>query len=128
MPKTKELLEVGVAKTKPEEEKFYERFSIIQTNAVLLLVLSATFLTTGMINYAQVLDNLQFLNFLEKWLVFVVLSIALLILSVIAIVLAGVLNVLKYKRLANTFGFWVFLVGAIFFFSTMISLIIFLLV
>jgi len=128
MPKAKELLEVGVAKTKPEEEKFYERFSIVQTNAVLLLVLSATFLTTGMISYAQVLNNLQFLNFLEKWLVFVVLSIALLILSVIAIVLAGVLNVLKYKRLANTFGFWVFLVGAIFFFSTMVSLIISLLV
>jgi len=128
MPKAKELLEVGVAKTKPEEEKFYERFSIVQTNAVLLLVLSATFLTTGMISYAQVLNNLQFLNFLEKWLVFVVLSIALLILFVIAIVLAGVLNVLKYKRLANTFGFWVFLVGAIFFFSTMVSLIISLLV
>jgi len=115
----KQVLEVSTGKPRQEEEKFYEHFSTVQMNAVLLLILSATFLTTGLTKYAEIIGEIDIVN---RWLILIIFSIILFVVSIISITLGGVLVSLKDKRIANTAGFSSFLFGASVFFVSLVIL------
>lgn len=119
----KHLLEMGTKKSRPEEEKFFETFSNIQINVVLLFILSATFLTSGLLSYAEILGRIELIN---RWLSLIIFSILALIVSIYGISMAGILHSLRGKRIANMVSFVSFMFGAsIFFVSLVILLIIF---
>lgn len=118
------LLDVSATRSRPEEEKFFEMFSNVQINAVLLFILSATFLATGLTSYIEIVKNTELLN---RWLVLLIFSIMSLIISVYSISLAGTLHPLKGKKIANMISFVSFLFGASIFFISLIILVIILL-
>jgi len=123
-PTKSNVLEVAHTKTRPEEEKFFETFSNIQINAVLLFILSATFLTTGLAKYSEIVGEVQLVN---RWLILVIFSILAMIISIYGISIGGILHPLKGKRIANMISFVSFMFGASIFFISLLTLLVILL-
>ena len=110
--KPKKVMELSNDKTREEEERFYDRFSARQLNAVLLLILATTFLVQGIMNYLEMFGMTQFV---KPWLTWILFSLLLLISSVVTITLGGILFPLKAKREINIVSFITFIFGFIFF-------------
>ncbi len=106
------VVELSKGKTRKEEEKFYEKFSHTQLNAVLLIILASTFLVQGIMNYLQIMDMTEFL---KPWLTWIFVSLVFLVTSVLSVVIGGVLFPLKAKREVNIFSFATFVMGFVFF-------------
>ncbi|MAH42712.1 hypothetical protein CL614_03230 [archaeon] len=110
--KTKNVTVLAKGKTREEEERFYDRFSARQLNAVLLLILATTFLVQGIMNYLEMFGMQEFV---KPWLTWILFSLLLLISSVVTITLGGILFPLKVKREVNIISFISFIFGFIFF-------------
>jgi hypothetical protein len=115
----KKITELAKGKPRKEEEKFFIKFSGIQLNAVLLLILSATFLVQGAVNYLQFINRLEAIR---PWLFSAILSLFFLVLSVIAITAGSVIFPLKTKRRVNLISFGTFITGVILFLVSLIYL------
>ncbi len=113
------VLEVGKTKTRLEEEKFFETFSTIQINAVLFFILAATFLTTGIAKYAEIVGDVSLVT---RWLTLIIFSILAMIVSIYGISMGGTIHPLKWKRFANMLSFVSFLFGASIFFMSLVIL------
>tara|TARA_Y100000034_G_C6864695_1_gene393954 strand:+ start:552 stop:923 length:372 start_codon:yes stop_codon:yes gene_type:complete len=112
------ILEASKIKTKKEEEKFSFQFSGVQLNAVLLFILSATFLLSGASKLTEILG----ISNTNVWLFLTVLSILILTLSVFSTILGNAIAVSKTKSLYNVLSLILFLLGAIVFFVSLIVL------
>lgn len=108
----KKVVEMSKGKSREEEEKFYEKFSHTQLNAVLLIILASTFLVQGIMNYLQIMNMT---HFLKPWLTWIFISLVFLVTSVLSVVVGGVLFPLKVKREINIFSFATFVLGFVFF-------------
>jgi len=112
MSKDRKALELVKGKSRKEEEKFYETFSKTQLNAVLLIILAATFLVQGVTRYLELINLIEVI---KPWLLITISSIATLILSIILLALSGVTARLRIKRAMNLLSFIFFILGIIIF-------------
>ncbi len=117
--KKNEMIELSQGKSRKEEEQFLTQFSGNQLNAVLLIVLSATFIVQGVLRYLEAIDKL---GAAKVWFFIVIMSFFFLISSVVTIILSNVLAPLRSKRHMSVISFVSFLVGVLFFFSSLIYL------
>jgi len=122
--KTKDNSVIELIKGRPrkEEERFFNRFSGTQLNAILLIILSATFLFQGIIQYTNLLGVKTYI--LRPWFILMLTAIILLATSVGSITIAGVISPLKRKRLMNVISFIFFIIGFVLFVSALIYLLV----
>ena len=113
-------IELMKGKPRTEEEKFYARFSETQLNAVLLIILAATFMVQGMVKYLEVVGKFEFM---KSWFTLILLALIFLVSSVVSISLGGIVSPLKYKREINLFSFSTFILGFIIFLISLAFLI-----
>lgn len=119
--KEKKVIELVKGKPRPEEERFFAKFSETQLTAVLLLILAATFLVQGIIRYFEHLDKM---DYLRPWFILVLLSLVFLVSSVVSITLGGIVSPLKIKRALNLTSFSTFITGFILFLVSVIFLLV----
>jgi hypothetical protein len=121
MEKTKKEKFTELTKGKPRkrEEKFFARFSGVQLTAILLIILAATFMVQGVERYLEAVGKLEFLN---PWLILIILSMILLTSSVGSITLGGVVSPLKLKRNLNLVSFITFTLGFVLFLASLFFL------
>lgn len=116
----KALTEITKPKNRVDEDKFYEKFSETQLNAVLLLILGNTFFVQGATKF---IESLALGDFSARvWFTTSIASILALILSVSFIAIGGVLSQLKFKRIFNLLSFSLFLLGILLFIGSLIYL------
>ena len=117
--KKKDMIELNQAKPRAEEEQYLFQFSTNHHNAVLLIVLCATFIVQGVLRYLETMDKL---DFIKPWFMIVILSLLFLITSVSLVILSGVLAPLKFKRETSLLSFIFFSIGSLLFFSSLVFL------
>ena len=115
----KKTIEIVKGKPRKEEEKFDVQFSEKQSNAILLIILAATFLVQGVVRYLEFLDKL---SFVKPWLVLIILSLIFLTLSIVSINVGGIIAPLRMKRKMNLISFGSFVIGFLLFFGSLIFL------
>lgn len=113
------VIELTQGKPRQEEEKFLIQFSGTQLNAVLLIILSATFLVQGILTFLEATGKLEFI---KPWFVMILVAILFLIMSVVSITLGGVLAPLRMKREVSLVSFISFMLGFVMFFASIIFL------
>lgn len=119
--KEQKIIEIVKSKPRQEEEKFFEKFSTTQINAILVFILAGTFLVQGVMRY---LDYIGKVAFIKPWLFLVILSLFFLVTSVLTISLDNVLAPLKMKRKIKLIGFVTFLLGVGLFLTCLFGLIV----
>jgi hypothetical protein len=123
MKKTKSRIQppIELTKVKPrqEEERFFVRFSKTQVNAVLMMILAATFLVQGIVRYLDIVGKIEFL---KPWFILVLLAMVSLVTSVVIINLEGIVYSLKNKRKLNLISFNAFILGFVLFLISLLFL------
>ena len=114
-----QMIELAQGKSRKEEEQYLTQFSGNQLNAVLLIVLSATFIVQGVLRYLEAIDRL---DAAKVWFFIVIMCFIFLIASVVTIILSNVLAPLKLKRHLSIISFASFLIGVLFFFASLLYL------
>ena len=117
--KKKDMIELNQTKPRAEEEQYLFQFSTNHHNAVLLIVLCATFIVQGVLRYLETMDKL---DFIKPWFMIVILSLLFLITSVSLVILSGVLAPLKFKRETSLLSLIFFTIGSLLFFSSLVFL------
>ncbi len=119
--KNRNKLSIELTKVKPreEQEKFFVRFSKTQVNAVLMIILSATFLVQGIVRYLDIVGKIEFLR---PWFILVLLAMISLVTSVVIINLEGIVCSLKNKRKLNLISFNTFILGFVLFLLSLLFL------
>ena len=125
MAKNDKVIELSKLKPRAEEEKFFAKFSSTQLNAILLLILSATFMIQGITTY---LEAIQHAEFIRVWFIIIILSLIFLVASVVSITLVGIVAPLKLKRRLEQISFGNFIMGFIFFMASLFLLLFILIV
>ncbi|NCO11144.1 hypothetical protein CO038_00215 [Candidatus Pacearchaeota archaeon CG_4_9_14_0_2_um_filter_39_13] len=115
------MIELIKGKPRNEEEKFFVTFSETQLNAILLVVLAATFLVQGILRYLEISDNSYLIR---PWLIITLFSLVFLVSSVVLIALGGVTSPLRLKRLFNLVSFLAFMLGFFLFLGSLVFLLI----
>lgn len=116
------VTEITKTKSRVEEEKFYVKFSENQLNAVLLLILGNTFFVQGV---TTLFDELRVSDLqIKAWFTILTLTLFFLIVSVGSIIMGGIISSLKSKRFFNLTSFVTFIVGLLFFLSSLVYLVI----
>ena len=118
------ITELTKGKTRKEEKAFFEKFSGRQLNAVLLIILSSTFLVQGVMRYMELIDRISIMS---GWFDLILISLIFLTLSVVSISVGGIVSSLKVKRLFNITNFVTFVIGFLLFLGLAAALISFLL-
>ena len=116
----REMIELNQIKTRDKEEEYLLQFSTTHHNAVLLIVLCATFIVQGVLRYLETMNKL---NYVRPWFIAVILALIFLITSVATIILSSVLAPLKIKRKMGLVSFGLFVIGFILFFGSLVFLI-----
>jgi hypothetical protein len=111
--------ELSKQKPRDEEEKFFAKFSETQLNAILLLILSATFMIQGITTY---LEAIQHAEFIRIWFISIILSLIFLVASVVSIAIGGIVAPLKFKRSLEKISFGNFILGFLFFMASLLLL------
>ena len=112
-------IELTKVKPRQEEEKFFVRFSKTQVNAVLMMILAATFLVQGIVRYLDIIGKIEFL---KPWFILVLLAMFSLVTSVVIINLEGIVYSLKNKRKLNLISFNLFILGFVLFLLSLLFL------
>ncbi|MFW6230878.1 MAG: hypothetical protein ACOC32_02540 [Nanoarchaeota archaeon] len=112
-----EVLELSQGKPRKEQEQYILQFSGTQLNAVLLLILSATFIVQGIIRYLEAVNKL---SHVKPWLLIVILAFMFLVLSVVSIILSSALTPLRIKRKMSVVSFFTFIIGFGLFFVSLV--------
>lgn len=115
-----EMIELAQDRPRREQEQYIFEFSGTQLNAVLLIILSATFIVQGMIRYLEAIDKL---GEVRPWFVLVISSFFFLISSVLSVILSSVLAPLRMKREMSIISFFSFLIGVLLFFAALVYII-----
>ncbi|MDP3918994.1 MAG: hypothetical protein Q8Q35_03785 [Nanoarchaeota archaeon] len=115
----RKLLELIKGKPKKEEQKFFIGFSTRQINAVLLMVLIATFLIQGVVRYLEYVGKT---NVIQPWFNTILVAILLLLSSVVLITISGVISPVRITRIFNILSFLFFLAGFMVFLYSLIIL------
>jgi hypothetical protein len=118
-PRTQPPIELTKVKPRQEEEKFFIRFSKTQVNAVLMIILAATFLVQGIVRYLDIVGKIEFL---KPWFILVLLAMISLVISVVIINLEGIVYSLKNKRKLNLISFNAFILGFVLFLLSLLFL------
>jgi hypothetical protein len=113
------VTELSKQKPRDEEEKFFAKFSETQLNAILLLILSATFMIQGITSY---LETLHHAELIRSWFIITIVSLIFLVASVVSITLGGVIAPLKFKRSLEKISFGNFILGVLFFMTSLFFL------
>ena len=113
------VIEFVKKKTRESEERFFIKFSDTQMNAVLLIILSATFLVQGIVRYLEITDQVPLLR---PWFILVLTALIFLVLSVVTLAVGGILSPLKVKRRTNMLSFLAFLIGFLLFLASLFFL------
>ncbi|MFW5852621.1 MAG: hypothetical protein ACOCUR_01190 [Nanoarchaeota archaeon] len=119
LPRKNEMIELNKTLPRAKEEEYLVQFSTTHHNAVLLIVLCATFIVQGVLRYLETMNRL---NYVKPWFVMVLLALMFLITSVATIILSSVLAPLKFKRGMGLLSFFFFVGGFILFFASLIFL------
>ena len=115
-----EMIELSQGRPRREQEQYILQFSGTQLNAVLLIILAATFIVQGMIRYLEAVNKL---SQVRPWFVIVIFSFLFLIASVVSVILSSVLAPLRMKREMSILSFVSFLIGVILFFVSLVYII-----
>ena len=111
-----EMIELNKTMPRAQEEQFLFQFSTTHHNAVLLIVLCATFIVQGVLRYLETMDKM---NFVRPWFIIVILSLIFLITSVVTVIFSNVLSPLKTKRELSVLSFVLFVLGFMLFFTSL---------
>lgn len=125
MVKDEKVIELVKQKDRKEEDKFFATFSETQLNAILLLILSSTFMIQGITAYLQSVHHPELI---KSWFIIVTLSLIFLVASVVSITVEGIVSPLKLKRKLSQISFGNFIMGFLFFMGSLFYLLFILLV
>lgn len=118
-PVDEKVIELTKPKTRVEEERFFTSFSGTQLNAVLLLILAATFLVQGVVRYVDLIGKVEIL---APWFYLVLPALIFLTISVFSVTLGNVIVPLTAKRIINLVTFSTFVLGFFLFLGSLIFL------
>jgi len=120
MGKKKKVIQLLKGRRKKEQEKSFMQFSGLQLNAVLLFVLADTFFVQGVVRYLELTNTMAFVR---TWLLLILISLFLFVVSVVLITMSNIINLTSLKRRINMVGFLFFVFGVILFLSSLFFLI-----
>jgi hypothetical protein len=115
-----EVIELNQGRPRKEQEEYILELSGTQLNAVLLIILAATFIVQGMIRYLEAVNKL---GQVRPWFIVVISSFFFLISSVVSVILSNVLAPLRMKREMSVVSFVTFLIGVLLFFGSLVYMI-----
>jgi len=115
------IIELIKGKPRLEEEKFFVTFSETQMTAILLVVLSATFLVQGILRYLELSGQV---DLIRPWIILTLFSLVFLVSSIVFITLGGIISPLRGKRLFNLVSFIAFMLGFFLFLGSLVFLLI----
>lgn len=115
------ILELDQGKDKREEERFFDRFSNIQIQSILILILAITFLMNSISNYFPDISRVMITKI---WIMFILFALVFLMVSIFSITMSNVIRKLEKKKYYNTASFFTFIVGITLFFISLIFLMI----
>jgi len=113
------IVEITKGKSRKEEERYFIQFSGTHMNAILLLILSSTFLVQGMLRYLELTNKVEFI---APWFALTLSALIFFVLSVVLITVNMSLSWLKGKRVINLITFIVFIIGVIIFLVSLVFL------